>query len=1644
MEDLMKKLISILLIISLIFTTLTSVTFAAASANALPLIVDSYANGTLKIHWTPVSGALTISTPSGILDSSKFTSDSAKGTATITGLKADIIYDISVNIASVPAKTGFLYFLPKITFYVGNIDEVYDPLTGGGEIGKNPKLNIKWAIPQIMRNGIMTNANNPAVLADMQNNLKIYNDQINLTNLEYRVNFNSGSPKASINITPYDNSDFTTPKYKTYLSGDNAPTNPPSVQKVRDIDSAGFLNFDLKGWSGEGAEPISTDYELADRDIMPGTVYYFSIKPWYVDNSQNPVSALKVGDPSYQNESPITTTDGSTYSYTPVRFSLWNDSLGNVYSKIYRMDSGSLTMPGLYYEIQASDDPTILEDWKSKTTMNDQFFPAGSTYAITGAPKTNATNTTYYRVVVRSDEANVRLVSQSIPFIVANNTSKPSTPINVTTIPPHTFATGDGHIKGLTFKNTASSDILISWDKPSNWSIIKANTDPTKDMYFHIMISTNQTRISMENSPPINFNGAKYYYPVEFRLVKYISSKSVKENGNHLEYTLKGFDLFTGENFEGLDSGNKPIIASESISNQGEQYPDFFLPNKVYYLKMYTTEASQRGLRTDDSSSQNSIKADETELDHISEYSIVTSFTTLSGNQFDVPLPKNFRVNKNDSLLELDENNISVVASTIELQFDKVDVNWANYDTLHSVTDSTYHSIYYDLYMGTSTDPAKLVKIGSTQKSNSDLNKGVVFANVNDQATFITTTIKKFENDFFTVPNPSGGSPYDPYESFGSRLKPNTAYFFAIKTRLNVVGQTPDAESSIYTAIIPVTTQSGPIPLPDANAKRPLAPDDFTISEDAAGNPDVTGSHASFSWTNKENDVVYKLICVSNYLSPNALDTEYTGDLLYKSFRSEFGDIILNPSSARPISGFSFNSTLNSCKYAIDKWLFPNKLYYFAIRAERYTGTTLTSYSAWVSIPVTTSLIDPPLNLEIVSDIQLGFFWRDNDVTAKTQDYHIYIKTVKDNDFTLLTDGRKFDITEDGFVKYARLKNLKPNTAYDIKVYKGSNPGQLMYTSTGLLTRDSKSQLEIRWKGLSGDPYQKYEVVIKTTSNSDYELLSDSDFEEYANTNGVLQPYYTENTIKTSSFTGSYHYARVKTMFSTVSGNIKQRQPLASNTQFYIKVRSVKIDPRDNANRSYSKYIGPVSPRTEFSQDKYDEEEKEKERKTKLLDRLASLEKNLVWRMGIDDGNGNRLFLKADKLQAAMDINRSNSYVLDISFNSILNGKDVVYLPGEFINYLNKKQKSLVIKTKGSDYTIKSGSINLDSISLQKDPSKPNYDNLIVIIEVNKIESSSIKLHASAKVLTPVYNLSTLIMSSQLTQTELVKDFSKKLYDSESGIIREKLDLLSSNTISSGLGKNPDDLDNYIQGLIVEMQNELSDYIAQTIEGSGSSSGVLNLKQELTSYNKPLEVKLSYSTTKLSVSPYALMNGDNTWKKLSPVISNTANNLSFNTSRPGKFIAASSGSIKYGLDDILNKSGKYSPSSSISGNDMILVYERITGKTSPNVAETSWQKTLRLGLSGLINQAGLNQKITRQQAAGFFVSLYAIRNNIRIESIRPLKKTTFADEKFVSSKYYKFVLLSLDLKLMTLNSKQNFNPSSFLTTQDLLNAIDKL
>ncbi|MCX7920963.1 MAG: S-layer homology domain-containing protein [Clostridia bacterium] len=1647
----LRKVLAIILVLNMIFGTIPDLWKSVyAAPDPLNIYVDSYSNGTLTIRWDSVPSAITTTltyhTPrdGGGADLYVTALNPVNATTTtITGLKSNYIYDIKINIDDGNnGREGKLLFMPQVTFNTEIVDQhpIVDP-TGGSETGVMPALKMSWAMPKVYDSGI----NDYRYVHNSFNSIAS-----NVTKLGFTINIADSSPRSDIKVSYLGLDGSNNPLYKANVAGDS------DVTRVSDVkyDSArGMLYFYLLGRKADNAylatrlevlsnsysngpdlgkavlpEAISSagenTYVLPHGDILPGTVFTMKINSQFTDAADAFVDVVRFGQigTGYMGALP--------YTYTPVRFQLTKDSMDNVYVKIFKINKGSLDLPRLYYELQTNSIPSSQDDtWLLRKTLDDTYFSGA--YAYTVISGINVNNTLYYRIVVKTDGGGDRIESLKMPYTLSQDTSRPPVPKNLI-ITKRELATRVGF-------QEKSTDVTISWDKPANWDQIKGNLG--NDIYFHFLLSTAQIDMNLDPAPALEANGKIYgNYPVKYRLVKYVSANSpnIDDSGTTLKYTLKGFDLFKWEDELGNYSNN--------LIPNAEGYPSFLLPNKVYYMQVFATKAADKGIY---------------DPERASDKSIVVSFTTLTGNDREVPLPNNFRLDKNDI------DTIDPKTNYIQVQFDKINVNWANYTSNHSNSDA----IYYDIYMSTRPVASSFVRVASTQ----NLDRDVVFEGVTDaETTYIRAKIKRFTQGTNAYVDPVTGISKDPYDTFGATLLPNATYYIMVKTRL-VIQNPPNppnstiVKESIPTAILSVTTIRGSIGGSDDSAKRPLAPTDFAIATDANGNPMLTGQTVTFNWTKQETGVRYSIICTTQRVAPNADPATYINDPIYQSFNRAFGNkdnnidgnnykLTLDPGANPLANNFQYDNLSKIAKYTIDTWLFPNKLYYFSIKAE-VSGRE----SVWVSIPVTTSYIEAPTLLSPVNGYELGFYWNDITPDMKAEDYKVYLKGPKDSIYKLMTRSQA-TVAKDGSMYYGRIYGLKPDTAYSIRVFKGANNNTLVYDKTGLYTRDSYHQVEVKWSGYPVDANTKYEIAIKTADAADYTILSDVDFEQYTDVSGRLYPYYYEKTSMTVGTSYNIYYARIKTIAVTLPDGTIDRQRLKSNMKYQIKVRALKIDTADAALVTYSKYAGPVDTRTEFNQEDYDKEEQDLKKEATFLDRITKLEEKLFWRMDMSSGTTSKILLKGDRVVNAIKNSGSYPLTLDISALAQTNDTDIIYMPVSVAKALNTQGKNLVIKTLGAEFTFKPKTIDVDNvIQINSIKTKTGVKDVYLKVTAARATYPEAVIPSGTKRLSKINDLKVQVLGSSKTDTQVKEQIREKLYDSEVGIVKKKTDILM-NPYQGGKADTPEKLDSYISGLVKEVEAELSVYINDTVEGTKTTQGMIIAKDSIKAFNSPMAVKLSYSGGQGLKVPYINYEGSTTWQKLTNNVTTTINTLGFNVTGTGKYIVAiqgvptadltdghwAKGSInkltsKYDLKDVFAGIDKsFNPELTVTVKEVILLYEKVMGKTAQNAGLDIKQKAKKLQLDSIINLNSLMKDVTKQEMSVVLGKLYSVKMGISLDNYKPSKRIKIVDEATIGTKYYNSVVMLVDLKVMTVNEKGNFAPNAPVSRAQLVDAVVKL
>jgi len=1573
------------------------------------VMISNYADGTLTINWGLIPGAkkvtLSSSTP-GITFS-----NIGLSSATAGGLSNNVVYDIKVDIFSDDAGTvkigeGLVYYIPRIIFKAEIMDQNYvDIPSGGREIGTQPKIKLKWDMP------VVWDGDSYEYICDelqtMQSKLKsIYSNTKDLAamnfsiNISTDVNYLNGDSDISSVIVSFDGSG-----YKARVSGNDNVTSDVAFDR-----QTGEMSFILAGVAEKGVELPQTDgINLPHGEILPGTVYYMNIKPIFLSTDGSTAGIVRVGNPADQNGSMLYGT--VPYTYTPIRFKLSKDAAGNLYVKIYKLNQGSLNLPRLYYEVQLTDDPSISGDWSVKKTMDDSYFASGAGYAITVISGIGVNNNLYYKIVVKSDAVSDRIESCSMPYNISKDLSRPPVPqdVGISGLSLVTREIEDADGTKITQKST---DVTISWLKPDDWDSIKNENNPDNEIYYHILLNTYQSDMDIQPPPELTAEGVKYgQFPAIYRLVRYVSAKSpnIVEKGDRLEYTLKGFELFKGEDADG--------ICDEQLPN-AENYPDMILPNKVYYVQMYTTKGTANKGSMDP--------------DDMSDRSVPVSFTSLSSVQLDVPLPKNFRLTKN--AIEKVEVPEPAEINYLEFQFDKVSIDWNYYiEDKNQQGQAKEGKIYYDIFMSTQTGINSFILIGTTE----DVNGDVQFTGLDDDSTSIKFMVKNFTSQELV-------------NRFGEHIRPNATYYFMIRTRLVIDGMDEDL-TSVYTPMLAVTTVRGEIVPPGDEYIFPLAPADFSIALDEEGVPLVSGSAVTFEWTKQENDVYYVIICTSKYVPYTAKQSEYMDDNTYKSFILEFGgEIVIDPSSNPLQHNLEYDSTTKKLRYKIDRWLYPNKLYYFSIKAVK-KGSGNSSW--WISIPVTTAAVEAPIFIEPVNDSEIGFSWIDNTGVAN-EGYNVYLRGPEDVDYKLLSKSQAV-VSSEGNVYYCRIYGLKPSTMYSVRVCRGYRPEVVVFERYDLVTSDIYKEVEVRWKAKRG---YTYEIAVAMEGSTEYYTLTGIDTQQFVDVYGNVYPYYIEESADTSGNDYAMFYARIKTIpVTTAYGSIEHRA-LKSNTKYYVKVRAVKIDPLNPALTAYSKYTAPAEVRTEFSQKDYDDEEQAEDRKNKLLDRIEELEKNLYWRVGLNDPNANMVLLKGKRTANLINTKPSNDFEIDLP--EIRPGMDtnIIYIPSEVFKELLRANRSFIIKTTGAEFVLRPGTIYFDNTGrIQSLEEAANSKDAYVKISIEKQSGTTRGMPQGSKSAAPVNTLDVEIMFSTITDDKLQEDIHKLLYDDRTGIVQQKAEQIKNSDII-GIGYDGD-LEALIESYVEEIESYLSDYIYMFLEQGGSMSGTISSVHSISSFSVPFEIKLKYDRLTGNEVPYALYYGTSAWQKVGGDVITNLDYISFDAYKKGRYTIISLASPysnkdipaevvrliqKYGIDDILKDENAISLYNVLSVKDAVLIFDRLVNNGVSSPSASTLALASRLGLDGLIDVKNPDLEIKKQDVVVMAVELYCRVSGIDISRLTPKASIFYLNDlELINKNVLKHIYIALDLGLIEMPADGYFQPGSSLSSQEVLQIFAK-
>ncbi|MCL2058432.1 MAG: S-layer homology domain-containing protein [Oscillospiraceae bacterium] len=1322
------------------------------------------------------------------------------------------------------------------------------------------------------------------------------------------------------------------------------------------------------------------------KDMYPGSIYRLHAEMQYMAGGAEVMEIVGSGF-EIVGERP------SVDAETALRIIITKVTDEYVKVEVFRINLGNDFVSDNGYKVTGTPETSSAFGPEMEVVVND-FHDAPASLQVY-MRVTNPTVRYYFQAIYTHAGMDGRPVSARIPYILQDSGD------NVPIMP-----------KGLVVERLEydpvrrMTDVTVSWDRPANWVTATSN-----DIYIEFDLNTSHVNQDAATELVDGEGGVHGIFAPMFRTVLAIRREEIQSpSAGRLSYTFKGDELFNVVYGAAPAYPPPPVpIAPDSLYDalfwddemeKGRapiytgQYPSHLLPNTRYFLTLRSV------LWMDDAGV--SVRTE-------SNASSAVAFTTYP-TVYEVPLPFSFAVTANPPPLPPDYEN------SVSLQNSAVDWHYA------SAVYNPAIPVHYELYISDRADDPKPQLAGVTH-FNAD---GTPFASWAADAgwgggmrlpPYDASSPAGLAGALIAgrmAAGLSGGSVnWDELKYYdGEKLQPNKIYYFWIRTYIieehiiNGATVRPLNGVKAFSIMLSATTPPWPQGYDDDYMRR-IAPVDFDIAKDAAGNLMITGESATFEWTPTAPDAVYELVItsvrdVNGFFMPGGSgllfgDPALTQglDFMYESFIGEFsGDdgrapgrrLLLDPLQAGAggtggtsgsggtsgtsgaIRGFYWDPASGKFSYTIDRWLFPNSLYYVSLRAvsrdpdpnDLQNGisppdprrpvfyTVFNNTSPFVTVPLTTLLLDAPFGLKTIVGAEIGFAFTDKEANPAA-DYRIYMRGPGQSDY-MLVGGSQGSIVKDNGVVYGRVSNLDFGERYDIRVTRGLQSPEQVYQMFELAPRDPYNSVQVEWLGTAtwpNDAFLRYQVAI--ISQTELEGLPPDEVEYYELSDlhlapsryvvdGKEYPYEIYENAQTLNMDGimAYRATILSKPTRLRDGSVAQR-PLQPNMRYYIKVRTRKISRDDASLSAFSRFTGPVEARTDFLQSSQDEIEEQRRLEDNLMDKLAEYERETFYIADAGDMAQGKFLLKEDKIVGMIKTSASAGYLIDVSENLKRAAADTLYVPGGILLALQEYDKTLTIRLEGVEYTFARNTIDLRYEKVYQDlAARAGTREFLVRLRESRAPFGGAGAGSGAGAAAPVGNegitamhrLEASVIASNRSYGNIANIVNEYIYNERTGLVNQKLAALTLNTeapgsaagaragagagaaIGSGASASPYETeeaqnrernaeqakreanDAYVQELANDIKSQASYLIGDVLEGRNGYRSLVADVVNVTDFNAPLVVTLFYAQARRNgrVSPFISYDSKE-WFKLTQSIAERPNSISFEAISPGHFSA---------------------------------------------------------------------------------------------------------------------------------------------------------
>ncbi len=1699
MKLLLKRIITVFITMCLLAGTVLPSLQPSFASNAFdPAFTYNLQTNKWDITWAYINGSDTYSVfwhgPDGSLVSQTEVPLVFEGTQNIISLsfQPDHIYDLTfsfqdsegepvefTNKYGNTTEEETVFFLSKITFHgtsfndmavLGGLEDAYPKLIPDDGnppqtiiSGQEPRITLKWKVPTIWEETAV------AVLP-------ITHMDVNLAPLE-----SENTPHI-----PLD--------YSYFHIKMNEVTNivtPRELRSTVDQDGTIFIGETgdlIEGFDGDGNVTTGDGFVYFTLDqsdgIIPGTEYEnVSIKLTFKSGTSEALyTRLKNGAASYpvNNKDNIFQQVGEqiTSIFTPLKFEVSKVDIDKLELRIYKIKSKNYSE--LYYQVQDAGSIVELLEGSGQSgsgiKLPDASIPDstgwGSIIVEIPLNQNGEHPERYYRFVVTDGNSRTPLGTLAIDIRdLGNDTGKPPVPREIRV---ETVYNGK---QDVLYKNPADganiriplSDLRISFEKPLLWRTlawedIVNSSEEAIDFTFHLLLNTYLSDdVKIMETKVIGDEQVAVFVPVKEKRVLNIGKNHIDADKNQLQedpddssrliFEVEGSRLFFDYTTDtDLDFENN---VDTDINGQPD-YPDFLLPNTTYYLRMFSTRAR-------DNEDINWTLRDELNFeDKISYISPVVSFTTYPSREMPVPLP-NLTLDV-DIDPEPHPETGKPVFNGIAVSFPKIldDNDWLNYT---NITEN--RRIVYDLYISDSTDEESFILLEPPFMNPLE----TLYPDENPSAG-LSTLITRF---------PAGE---------GEDLKPNTTYYFKARAKLYVNGEEDPFIFSDETPIKSITTPKTDSGSLDDIDRVPRTPVEFSIAKDAEGELELTDAKVVLNWLHAEQDVTYEMVCTRSKLSANAAVDDYINDIyhigdtvepgfmrVYQNYKTNTEDTELHIDVVNtPLSGVGFKYNENNTRIAklpINlPFLKPNHLYYFSLRAVRDRGAEDAVYSSWVSIPVTTKMVAPPDFLEAVTDVQLGFNVRRN-ANIPSEDMKIMIKKgyLADSAYIELSRA-KYSVVKDGNIYYVRIFDLDPNTWYDIHVFYTKGDGINWYDSEDevwrsyrrvplqMETRNTLNEIEVRF---AGESLYEYFLEVRTDDDEDYIPLQYSTAGEtdygYTLDDGSLIEFYREKTqvYVEDGLAGKYiYYAKISSARQKRSDGTYKRLPLISNTRYYIKAWARNIED--------SKHIGPVTVRTDFSQEDYDKGYIKDQVRDMFQSKADALTRKLYFTVNEADKTSNRVLLKGARISNLLQMSGHSGVTVDISKEIPEALKDIVLIPYEILSTLQEYKSRLTLRIDGCEITITADTLDLDN--LKKLAQTTGVKETMLELTVERKQTGSIAPPQGFDYGSRVYDIGMKAIGMRRTYAginEMIYDilmepdtkgpFKYGIFD------RELVKLLEKGTTLTY--RSYVELESMINLIVDQVEEELSLYIQDILDGGRGLTASKVIQNNIPELNGGLRLKILHKGSGNLVEPYVLISGQTAWKEPAGVKAWVFPHVLVTAKNPGQYVVFQIPGVtipeddgltypglqrlaqKYDLKKVFN-SGTIYPGDFVTGDKAVVLFEVVTETTKDVNGLSVPAKVKYYNLDGILPAAAFQPNINRGQAASLAVEIYAYKTGISSAMMRPSVRPYIENADALSDPVYHRLVIALDLGITSVEADYTYAGDRLVTVDELLCEVVKV